>query len=95
MATTTRVLDDVRFESRARIGDIVALALTLVIGGALLFSMYSLGYSAGEVARTGGGQVFARDRTFVYMLIEVAALMGAFSWIVYRLFTANARRAGG
>lgn len=95
MATTTRVLDDVHFESRARIGDILALALILVIGGALLFGMYSVGYSAGEVSRTGGGQVFARDRTFVYMLIEVAALMSAFSWIAYRLFTASARRAGG
>ena len=57
--------------------------------------MYSVGYTAGEVARGGGAEVFARDRTFVFMIIEVAVLMGALSWIAYRLFTGSARRAGG
>ena len=95
MATATRVLDDARFESRARIGDIVALGLILVVGGALMFEMYSIGYTAGEVARSGGAEVFARDRVFVYMLIEVAFLVGAFAWIVYRLFSGSARRVGG
>lgn len=95
MATATRVLDDARFEHRARIMDIVALGLILVVGGALLFEMYSMGYSAGEVARTGGGQVFARDRTFVFMLIETVVLMGGFGWIVYRLLSGSARRVGG
>ena len=95
MATAARVLDDTRFEARARIGDVVALGILLVVGAALLFSMYSVGYSAGEVARSGGGEVFARDRTFVLMLIETAIVMGAFGWIVYRLFSGSARRAGG
>jgi len=95
MATATRVLDDARFESRARIGDIVALGLILVVGSALMFEMYSIGYTAGEVARSGGDEVFARDRTFVFMLIETAFLAAAFSWIVYRLFSGSARRVGG
>lgn len=95
MATAAKVLDDTRFEARARIGDIIALGLILVIGGALLFEMYSLGYTAGEVARNGGSEVFARDRAFVFMLIEVALVMGGVGWIVYRLFSGSARRAGG
>ena len=95
MATATRVLDDARFESRARIGDIVAIGLILVVGSALMFEMYSIGYTAGEVARSGGAEVFARDRVFVFMIIETAILISAFAWIVYRLFTNTARRVGG
>lgn len=95
MATAARVLDDTRFEARARIGDVVALGLILVVGATLLFEMYSIGYSAGEVFRNGGGEVFARDQAFVRMLVEVALVMGAFAWIVYRLFSGSARRVGG
>lgn len=95
MATAARVLDDTRFEARARIGDVIALGIILVIGAALLFQMYSVGHSAGEVARSGGNGVFSRDRTFVYMIIETAIVMGGFAWIVYRLFSGSARRVGG
>lgn len=95
MATATRVLDDTRFEARARIGDIVALGIILVVGGALIFEMYSIGFTAGEAARSGGDQVFARDRTFVFMLIETAIIVAALAWIVYRLFSGSARRVGG
>lgn len=95
MAPSARVLDETRFESRARIGDVVALGLILVIGGVLLFEMYSVGYSAGEVARNGGNEVFARDRTFVLMIIEVAIVIAGLAWIVYRLFSGSARRVGG
>lgn len=95
MATATKVLDDTRFEARARIGDVVALGLVLVIGGALLFEMYTLGFTAGEAMRGGGELVLARDRSFVLMMIEAAVVIGAFSWIVYRLFSGTARRAGG
>lgn len=95
MATAAKVLDDTRFEARARIGDVIALGLILVVGGALLFEMYSMGYTAGEVARSGGDAVLARDRTFVYMLIEVAIVVAGLGWIVYRLFAGSARRAGG
>jgi hypothetical protein len=95
MATAARVLDDTRFEARARIGDVIALGLILVVGGVLLFEMYSIGYTAGEVFRSGGEEVFARDQGFVRMLIEVAVVMAAFAWIVYRLFSGSARRVGG
>lgn len=95
MATAARVLDDTRFESRARVGDVIALGIILVVGAALLFEMYSLGYTAGEVARSGGDDVFARDRAFVFMIIETAIVMAGFAWIVYRLFSGSARRVGG
>lgn len=95
MATAAKVLDETRFEARARIGDVIAVGLVLVIGGALLFEMYSLGYTAADVARSGGDPVFARDRSFVFMLIEVALVMAGLAWIVYRLFSGSARRVGG
>lgn len=95
MATAARVLDETRFEARARIGDIVALGVVIVIGAALLFEMYSLGYTAGEAMRDGGDVVLARDRGFVFMLIESALVVGALAWIVYRLFSGSARRVGG
>ena len=95
MATAARVLDDTRFETRARVGDILALGIVLVVGAALLFEMYTVGYTAGEVARAGGGQVFARDRTFVFMIVEAAIVMAGVSWIAYRLFSSSARRVGG
>ncbi|HUR69950.1 MAG TPA: hypothetical protein VM370_11950 [Candidatus Thermoplasmatota archaeon] len=93
MATATRVLDDTRFEARARIGDVIALGIILVVGGALLFQMYTIGYSASEAARTG--DVYARDKTFVFMIIETAIVMLGFAWVVYRLFSGSARRVGG
>lgn len=95
MAAPTKVLDESRFESRARIGDIVALGLMIVVGAALLFEMYSIGYSAAEAAANGGDIVFERDQRLVMMIIETAIVVGSFAWIVYRLFSGSARRVGG
>jgi len=95
MATAARVLDETRFEARARIGDIVALGIVLVVGAVLLFEMYTLGYTAAEAAAKGGDLVFQRDRRFVMMLIEAAVVVGGLGWIVYRLFSGSARRVGG
>lgn len=94
MATAAKVLDETRFEARARIGDVVALGLVVVVGAALLFNMYTLGYTAGEIAR-GGGDVVARDKRFVMAIVEAALVVGSFAWIVYRLFSGSARRVGG
>lgn len=95
MATAAKVLDETRFEARARIGDIVALGIVVVVGAVLLFEMYTLGYSAAEAAAKGGALVFERDRRFVMMLIEAAVVVAGFGWIVYRLFSGSARRVGG
>lgn len=95
MATAAKVLDETRFEARARIGDIVALGIVLVVGAVLLFEMYTLGYTAAEAAANGGALVFERDRRFVMMLIEAAVVVGGLGWIVYRLFSGSARRVGG
>lgn len=94
MATPTRVLDDTRFEARARIWDIVALGLMLVVGGTLLFEMYTIGYTASQAAADGTG-VLGRDRTFVFMIIEIAIFTAAFCWTAYRLLAGSARRVGG
>lgn len=95
MATAARVLDETRFEARARIGDIVALGVVLIVGAAMLFEMYTLGFSAGEAIREGGTLVLTRDKSFVIMLIEAAMVIMGICWIVYRLFSGAARRAGG
>ncbi|HET6404394.1 MAG TPA: hypothetical protein VFH78_07090 [Candidatus Thermoplasmatota archaeon] len=94
MATAAKVLDETRFEARARIGDVIALGLVVVVGAALLFNMYTLGYTAGELAR-GSGDVVARDKRFVMAIIEAALVVSGFAWIVYRLFSGSARRVGG
>jgi hypothetical protein len=94
MATAAKVLDETRFEARARIGDIVALGLVLVVGGVLLFEMYTMGYTAAAAAADGTG-VLDRDRRFVMMIIEAAVVVAGMGWIVYRLFTGSARRVGG
>ena len=95
MAAPTKVLDETRFEARARIGDVISLGLMVVVGSALLFEMYTLGYTAAEASRVGGDLVFSRDRRFVFMLVEAALVMAGFGWIVYRLFSGSARRVGG
>lgn len=95
MATATRVLDETRFEARARIADIVAIGVVLVVGAVLLFEMYTLGYTASEAAARGGDLVLQRDRRFVMMIVEAAVVIAGFGWIVYRLFSGSARRVGG
>lgn len=94
MATVAKVLDRTRFEARARIADIVALGLVVVVGAALVFDMYTFGYTAAQLALVGG-DVVARDRAFVRMLVEAFIAAIAFCWIAYRMMTGSARRAGG
>lgn len=94
MATAARVLDDARFEARARIADILALGLVVVVGAVLLFEMYTMGYTAAAAAATGAG-VLERDRRFVMMTVEAAVVVAGMGWIVYRLLSGSARRAGG
>lgn len=95
MATAAKVLDRTRFEARARIIDIIALGLVVVVGSALVFDMYSLGYTAAEAAARGGQAVIDRDRAFVRMVMEAFLAAVGLSWIAYRLFSGGAKRIGG
>lgn len=95
MTAATKVLDESRFEARARIGDVVALGLVVVVGAALLFNMYTLGYTASSVAGGSVADVTTRDKRFVMSIVEAALVVGGFAWIVYRLFSGSARRVGG
>lgn len=94
MATAAKVLDRSRFEARARLIDVFALGVVVVVGAALVFDMYSLGYTAAEAASEGGDAVFERDRAFVRMVMEAFLAAAALSWIAYRLLSAGARRGG-
>lgn len=96
MATSAaRILDRSRFEARARVGDVLALGLVLAMGAAMVFEMYSLGYTASQASGEGGGLVFERDRGFVRVLIEGFVAAAGLFWIAYRLLVASARRVGG
>lgn len=95
MATAAKVLDRTRFEARARIIDLVALGVVVVVGAALVFDMYSLGYTAAYAASVGGEAVLDRDRAFVRMLMEAFLTAAGLFWIAYRLFTGGSRRVGG
>lgn len=96
-ATTTKVLDRTRFEARARLIDIVAFGLLLVAGAALVFQMYTLGYSAAEIQNSVGGAdpIVVHDQAAVRIAIAsfIAAL--GVGWVGYRLFSGSARRVGG
>ena len=94
MATAAKVLDETRFEARARIGDILAVGLVLVVGGVLFFEMYTMGFTAAAAAADGSG-VLDRDKRFVMMIIEAAVVVASMGWIVYRLLSGSARRVGG
>lgn len=93
MADHAKILDRTRFESRARILDFAALGLLVVTTAALVYDMYSFGWTAAQLA--DGGDVVARDRGFVRMLSESFLAACALGWIAFRLFTASVRRAGG
>lgn len=95
MVTAAKVLDETRFEARARLGDVIALAVVVVVGAALLFNMYTLGYTAASVAQGNVADVVTRDKRFVLAIIQAALAVGGLGWIVYRLFTGSARRVGG
>lgn len=94
MADAAKVLDENRLEARARLGDILALGLLVVVGSLLLFNMYQIGYSASQAAGDLN-TVFARDAAFTRGIIEAAIVALAIAWIVYRLFSRSARRSGG
>lgn len=94
MATVAKVLDRTRFEARARIIDILALGLVVVIGAALVFDMYTFGYQAAQAVASGGAGIVARDQVFVRMLAESFISAAALCWIGYRLLSGSARRAG-
>lgn len=93
MATVAKVLDRTRFESRARVADVAALGVVIVVGAALVFDMYTFGYTAAQ-AVAGGGNIVQRDQTFVRMLAESFVTAVALCWIAYRLVSGSARRAG-
>lgn len=95
MATAAKVLDRSRFEARARIVDVFALGMIVIVGAALVFDMYSLGFTAAQAAEEGGSAVFDRDRAFVRMVMEAFLAAVAMCWIAYRLLALGARRAGG
>jgi hypothetical protein len=94
MPAPAPVLDHSRFEAGARVADVLALGVLLVVGAALVFDMYTFGYSAAQLA-AGSGSVLARDQRFVRMLAECALAAAAFCWVAYRLVFAHARRHGG
>lgn len=95
MATVAKVLDQTRFEAKARVGDFLALGLVVVIGAALVFDMYSFGYGAASAAASGGASVVQRDQTFFVRILVESFLAGVpLCWIAYRLFSGSARRAG-
>lgn len=105
MATQTaaKVLDRNRFEARARVFDVVALALILMMGGAMLYEMYTIAYHRGGQAATeifSQGQpnvagIVADDARWAIMLAEAFLAAVGFSWLAYRLFVHGARQAGG
>lgn len=91
MANAAKILDQHRFEARARIADVVALGLLLVVGFFLMVEMYRLGHSL-SAAAADGSLVAGRDARFVIVGVEGAVVAGCLSWIAYRLF--SARRVG-
>lgn len=98
MATaTTKVLDRTRFEARARIIDIVAYGLLLVAGAALVFQMYTLGYSASQLTLSPGdpAAIIQHDKAAIRIAIEAFLAALGFGWVGYRLFSASAKRVGG
>lgn len=94
MATAAKVLDRSRFEARARLGDVVALGLLVVVGFSMMTDMYALGHSAASAA-SDAGALADRDATFVRMIPQAGLGVAALSWIAYRLLSASARRVGG
>lgn len=91
--TAPHVLDRHRSEARARLVDVLAVGLLLVVAAALFFDMYNFGYSASELAH--GASVPGRDGQFVRMIIESFLAAVALCWIAFRLFSASVRRHGG
>lgn len=95
MATATKVLDRAKFEARARIIDLLALGMLIVVAFSLMVDMYYLGWSAMSAAAAGGGVVYERDARFVRMLLQAGLFTSAFGWVAYRVLSGGARRLGG
>lgn len=95
MATAVKILDRHRFEARARILDVLAIGLLLVVGFSLMVVFYRLGYTAGEAVRTGGQAVLDRDALFAVAIAEGAVAVACVSWLAYRVFTSGSRQHGG
>lgn len=91
MATAAKILDQQRFEARARLVDVVALGLLLIVGFFLMVEMYRLGFTLSQAA-ADGSLVAARDARFVVVGVEGAIMAACLSWISYRLF--SGRRLG-
>ena len=89
MATAAKILDQHRFEARARIVDVVALALVFIVGFFLMVEMYRLGFT---LSTTGPGDVASRDARWVVVGVEGAVLAICLFWVSYRLF--SGRRVG-
>ena len=92
MATAAKILDQHRFEARARIVDVLALGLILIAGFFLMVEMYRLGNTLAQAATQGGQLVAQRDARFVVVGVEGCIVIMALSWISYRLF--SGRRLG-
>lgn len=89
MANAAKILDQQRFEARARIIDVAALGLLLIVGFFLMVEMYRLGHT---LSTTGGGDVASRDARWVVVGAEGSLMALCLGWITYRLFTS--RRIG-
>lgn len=94
MATAAKVLDVSRFESRARIADILAIGVALVVGFSLMIEMYYLGYSSVQ-ALGDPNMVYERDAKFLRVIVQAGIFVASFGWIVYRVLSGSARRVGG
>lgn len=92
MATAAKILDQHRFEARARIVDVLALGLLLIAGFFLMVEMYRLGNTLAQAAAEGGQLVADRDARFVVVGVEGVLVATSLAWISFRLFTS--RRVG-
>lgn len=88
MATAAKILDQQRFEARARIVDVVALGLVFIVGFFLMVEMYRLGYTLSDA----GQSIASRDARWVVVGLEGCLLALSLFWVSYRLFAG--RRLG-
>jgi hypothetical protein len=92
MATAAKILDQQRFEARARVVDVLALGLVFIVGFFLMVEMYRLGFALSQAGTTGGQSVAARDARWVVVGVEGCILVASMLWVSYRLF--SGRRLG-
>ena len=92
MATAAKILDRQRFESRARILDVIALGLVFLVGFFLMLDMYRLGFALSQAGTPAGQSIASRDARWVVVGIEGCLLVMSMLWVSYRLF--SSRRVG-